>query len=105
VVDAVDDVQHRALACAIGADDRAHFVLAHVERDVGQCFHSAERERHALDREHGLADRMPAVHAALRAAAAGKVFASRTLRSAEIDPVRPSSYFTCASTCTLLLPS
>ena len=44
-VDAVDDVQHRALARAVGADDRAHLVLAHVERDVGQRLDAAERER------------------------------------------------------------
>ena len=31
VVDAVDDVEQRALAGAVGADDRAHLVLAHVE--------------------------------------------------------------------------
>jgi hypothetical protein len=34
-VHAVDHVQHRALAGAVGSDDRAHLVLAHVEAHVG----------------------------------------------------------------------
>jgi hypothetical protein len=43
-VDAVDAVQHRALAGAVRADDGAHLVLAHVEADVGQRLHAAEAQ-------------------------------------------------------------
>ena len=43
VVDAVDDVEHRALAGAVRADDGADLVLAHVEADVGQRLDAAER--------------------------------------------------------------
>ena len=43
VVDAVDDVEERALAGAVRTDDRAHFVFAHVEAHVAQRFHAAER--------------------------------------------------------------
>ena len=44
LVDAVDAVEHRALAGAVGADDGAHLVLAHVEADVGQRLHAAEAQ-------------------------------------------------------------
>ena len=63
LVDAVDAVEHRALAGAVGADDRAHLVLADVEADVGQRLHAAEAERDVLDVEDDVAD-LPAVHAA-----------------------------------------
>ncbi len=56
MVDAVDDVQHRALAGAVRPDDRADLVLADVERDVGQRLHAAERERDAFEREDHVAD-------------------------------------------------
>ena len=36
VIDAVDDVEHGALAGAVGSDDRANFTFAHVEADVRQ---------------------------------------------------------------------
>ena len=49
-VDAVDHVQHRALAGAVRADDGADLVLAHVEAHVGERLHAAEGERDALER-------------------------------------------------------
>ena len=75
-VDAVDHVQHRALAGAVGADDGAHLVLAHVEAHLGERLHAAEGERHVLDREDHLAHLarrelrlgIPQVHAAARTA-------------------------------------
>ena len=97
VVDAIDDVKHGTLAGAVGADDRAHLVLAHVERNITQRLDAAEGERHAVDREDHLADALRAriLHsrhqAAFLAAAIGYVFASRIFTSAEIDPMRPSS--------------
>src|SRR2546425_4215042 len=98
VVDAVEHVEHRALAGAVRPDDGSYFVLPHVERHALQGAHAAERQRHAVDREDHIADAAPGAHAARRAAAGAKVFASRILSSAAKVPVRPSSYFTCAST-------
>ena len=56
LVDAVDAVEHRALAGAVGADDGAHLVLAHVERDVGEGLHAAEGERDVAHVQDHLAD-------------------------------------------------
>ena len=42
LVDAVDAVEHRALARAVRADDGAYLVLADIEADVGQRLHAAE---------------------------------------------------------------
>jgi hypothetical protein len=47
-IDAVQHVQHRALAGAVGADDGAHLVLAHVEAHLRERLHPAEGERHVL---------------------------------------------------------
>ena len=49
-VEAVDHVEHRGLAGAVRADDRADLALADVERDVGDRLHAAEGERDVLDR-------------------------------------------------------
>ena len=57
VIDAVDDVEHRALAGAVGADDGADLALAHVEADVAQRLHAAEGERYVLERQQHLAGR------------------------------------------------
>src|SRR6185312_11563468 len=118
-VDAVDHVEERALAGAVGADDGADLVLAHVEAHLGERLHAAEGERDALEREDRGAElaarslrlELAQVHAATcsclvagapRAAAAGpdasKVFAATTASSARTVPVRPSSKRTCAST-------
>ena len=105
-VDAVDDVQHRALACPVGPDDGAHLVLMDVERHIGERLHAAEGERDALHREHHPADlaagrgggALVQVHAAFLAALAAKVFAGCTPSSARTLPVRPSSNRTWAST-------
>jgi hypothetical protein len=45
MIEAVDDVEHRRFARAVGADDGADFALADVERDIADRFHAAERER------------------------------------------------------------
>ena len=85
LVDAVQDVQHRALAGAVRPDDGAHLVLAHIERNVGEGLHPPESEGNAFDGEQRSAQ------AARRAAAGGKVLASAMRRSADTLPVRPSS--------------
>ena len=55
MIDAVDHVQHGTLARAVGADDGADLMLAHVEAHFRQRFHAAECERY-LDPEDGFAD-------------------------------------------------
>jgi hypothetical protein len=55
-VDAVDDVEHRALAGAVGADDGANFMLAHIEGNVRQRLDPAETQRNVLQVEDHLAD-------------------------------------------------
>src|SRR5690606_27131245 len=107
-VDAVDDVQHGALARSVGTDDGAHLVRAHVEAHLRERLHAAERERDLLHLQDDFADdaRGPLysrscggrrerlielvnnAHAAARSCAAG-TSAIRTW--ACIVPVRPSS--------------
>jgi hypothetical protein len=43
-VNAVDAIEHRAFARAIGADDGANFVFAHIKADVRQRFDTAKAE-------------------------------------------------------------
>jgi hypothetical protein len=98
-------------------------VLADVERDIGERLHAAERERHALDGEHAIADARGARvvrhgeaaqhvarvqrdrHQAAARVTGGKVFASTMRRSAATMPLRPSSNFTCVSMCCTARPS
>src|SRR6185312_5990176 len=56
MVEAVNDVEHRRLAGAVRADDRADFSLADVEGDAAHRLHAAERERHVLHRQEHIAD-------------------------------------------------
>ena len=56
VVDAVDDVQQRALPCAVRTDDRAHLMLAHVEGDVGERLDAAEGKRDIFQLQNDVAD-------------------------------------------------
>src|SRR2546422_11544212 len=98
VVDAVEHVEHRAFAGAVRPDDGSYFVLPHVERHALQGAHAAERQRHAVDREDHIADAAAGAHAARRAAAGTKGFASRVLSSAAKVPLVASPLFSCAST-------
>src|SRR5207244_9865435 len=98
VVEAVDDVEHRGLAGAVGPDDGANLALADVERDAGDRLDAAEGERDVLDREQHIAggDLLPArgrsSHAAYsRSRGTGAVATSRTFTRAESVPLRPSS--------------
>src|SRR5450830_781428 len=61
MVDAVDDVDHRALAGAIGADDGADLMFSYIERDVGQRLDAAEGQRNILQIQHDFADLAAAV--------------------------------------------
>ena len=72
-VHAVDAVEHAALAGAVGADDGAHLVLAHVEADVGERLHAAEAQADVAHVEDDVADLAGHQAAFLRT---GKVFAS-----------------------------
>ena len=77
-VDAVQHVEHGALARPVGADDGADLVLADVEAHVGEGLHAAEGKRDALHREDHLAHlagagaglELAQVHAASAASAA-----------------------------------
>src|SRR5262249_35487301 len=55
VVNAVDDVEQRALARTVRADDGADLVAAHLEADVVERFDSAERERDTVEFEEYVA--------------------------------------------------
>ena len=54
VVEAVDDVEHRRLAGAVGADDGADLALPDVEGDAADRPHAAEGKRDVLHREQHL---------------------------------------------------
>ena len=117
MVDAVDHVEHRALARAVRPDDRADLVLAHVEAHVGERLHAAEGERDVLEREDHVADaalgsarrlmrppRRAPRSAASCAARPGRSSPRGSRRSAATMPVRPSSNLTCVSMCCTALP-
>src|SRR6185312_8412103 len=73
VIETVDDIEHRGLAGAVRADDRADFAAPYVERDVVERGDAAETQRNPLDREQRLPRRdMPRRfrHAAARSARA-----------------------------------
>src|SRR5262249_14155724 len=97
------------LAGAVGADDGADLALTHVERDVGQRLHAAERERHVLDRQQRLADRAVAAgrrpHAAFSNAAGFAGARSRILMRAASTPLRPSSKVTSVEMSASVEPS
>ena len=57
VVEAVDDVEHGALAGAVGADDGADLALADVEAHPVDRAHPAEREADVMDVEDHLSGR------------------------------------------------
>src|SRR5262249_32572317 len=51
LIKAVDDVEHRGLAGAVGADNGADFSAIDAEGYLGQRLHTAERQRDAVDGE------------------------------------------------------
>jgi hypothetical protein len=55
-VDAVDAVEHGALAGTVGADDGADFMLLHVERNVGQRLDAAKAQADVLDVQNDVAN-------------------------------------------------
>ena len=91
VIESVDDVEHRGLARAVGADDGADFSLPDVEGNIPQRFDTAKGQRYALDLKQDIAGvRRP--HAAFSRESAGCM--SRILTRAAIVPLRPSSKVT-----------
>ena len=44
VIEAVDDVQHRRLAGAVGADDGVNLAFLNIQRDIDNGTHGAERQ-------------------------------------------------------------
>ena len=83
VVDAVDDVQERALAGAVGADDRAQLSGPHFQADSGERRDAAEGERNILDLEENIADLAAAVHAPPWGAGADELLRNAPDRSPE----------------------
>lgn len=63
MIKAVDDIEHRALAGAVRADNRANFTLLDIKTDVVQDFHDPEREADILNPEN-LATEPALIHAA-----------------------------------------
>ena len=63
MIEAVDDVEHRGLAGAVGADDRQHLAGADLEADLAQRLDAAEGEADRLRFEDRLADALSPVHA------------------------------------------
>ena len=114
LVEAVDHVEHRRLAGAVGADDGADLALHDVEADVGERAHAAEAERDAADLEQHLVEaarltgagdpcarrRHGRAYSAASWTSVGSGAASRIAISALILPVRPSSKVTSVSTAT-----
>src|SRR5262245_45292875 len=54
VIEAVDNVEHRGLAGAVGTDDGADLALADVEGNIAQGTHAAKGKRHVLDSEQDI---------------------------------------------------
>ena len=102
MVNAVDHVQHRALAGAVGANDRPYFMLADIEGNIAQRLDAPKTQRNVLQVENDVADLLAHVQAAFFTT--GKVFTSMIFRSAETLPRRPSSNLTSVSMNWLLLP-
>src|SRR5690606_19193838 len=121
LVHAVDAIEHRALAGAVGADDGAHLVLAHVEGDVGERLHAAEGERDVFHVEDDVAQAPAGAGGGGRRRDAGVVGIAHDLHAAAFTgvkvrasmirsvaltlPVRPSSNFTCVAMYCSLRPS
>src|SRR6185436_18281293 len=51
MINAIDDVQHRTFAGAIGADDRANLAFANLESHIGERAHAAEGKGYVFDRQ------------------------------------------------------
>src|SRR5262249_44048439 len=87
MIKAVDDVEHRGFARAVGADDGANFTLSDVERNVPQRPDAAEGQRYTLDLEQDFV-RIRRSHAAFpRDSAEAIVCMSRILTRAVIKPL------------------
>ena len=48
VIKAVDHIEHRALACPIGADDRTDFPFANIKTDIHERVHTAKGQRYGV---------------------------------------------------------
>ena len=113
VVEAVDHVEHRGLAGAVGADDGADLAAWRMSKLMSlERLHAAERaammpstlEQHVAEPAVPLRPAlvMLAAHHRARAAAMTVCGVSRIATSASTTPVRPSSKVTSASTWTLV---
>jgi hypothetical protein len=51
-VQSAHDVQERTLARPVRADDRADLAFRHMQVDILQRHHAAERNRNAFERQH-----------------------------------------------------
>ena len=55
MVEAVDNIEHRRLAGAVGTDDRPHFALDDIEADILDRPHTAEGQGDVVDIEQDFA--------------------------------------------------
>ena len=55
-IEAVDAIQHRRLAGAIGANDGADFAFLDFEADIDQCVHGAKGQTDILDPQQRVID-------------------------------------------------
>ena len=93
-VHAIDAIEHRAFARPVGANDGADFVLAHIERNIGQCLDPTKRQADVFHIQNDLANALIA-HAALPTGA--NSLASLRRKVALTLPLRPSSNLTAVS--------
>ena len=100
LVHAVDAVQHRAFARAVGANDGAYLMLSDIERNVLQRLDTSKRERNIVHVKDDVTDFL--AHAA--AFTAAKVLQSPIFNVALTLPLRPSSNFTTVSMNCSVLP-
>ena len=92
-VHAIDAIEHRAFARSVGANDGADFVLAHIERNIGQGLHAPKGQADVFHIQHNVANAL--AHAALPTGA--NSLASLKRKVALTLPLRPSSNLTAVS--------
>ena len=111
MVDAVDAVEHAALAGPVRADDGEDFMLAYLEAHVGESLDPSEGERDVVDFQDDVPGMLmtAGAHAppypTVPDGSATNVWTSRIPSSARTTPTRPSSNLTWVSAWQRSLPA